>query len=502
MSYLGRWVLAGLLLAAVGGAATAASESGQGSGTLPRLTVSENNRYLVTEKGDPVFLNADTAWGLARELKREDVAAYLKRRREQHYNAILVSVFGINETAYGRNLFEMGKDGKPDPTRPIVTPGANPASEKEYDAWDHVDYCVDQAAKEGFYVLFLPTWGTNVTGSYDGRNEKARFFDTKNAYTYGRFVGDRYKGRSNVIFIIGGDVRAVYEHHDFSDIFRAMAKGVVAGVNGKDPAGPADYASTFMSYHPPKSSVQSSGWFHNDPWLDFNSIQEWPEAQIEATLRDWAMTPVKPTWLMEGRYEQYYKNKYKAEQWGPWQVRYQAYQTVFSGGCGHTYGNELTYGFGRPDAKEPRPAGTWQEHLEDPGAVQMQHLAALMTRWTKAQYLARVPDQALLDGDTGKAERLKSDRLTATRGADGDYAMVYSANGRPIRVVMSRLAGPRMNASWFSPRTGQWNVGGKEQAEAKPFAEGIPSGAGASVHEFVPPGAAGDGNDWVLVLSR
>ena len=46
----------------------------------------------------------------------------------------------------------------------------------------------------------------------------------------------------------------------------------------------------------------------------------------------------KPTWIFEGRYEAYYRNNYKPEQWGEWQVRFQAYQSVFAGGFGFTYG--------------------------------------------------------------------------------------------------------------------------------------------------------------------
>jgi hypothetical protein len=118
------------------------------------------------------------------------------------------------------------------------------------------------------------------------------------------------------------------------------------------------------------------------------------------------------------------------------------------------------------------------------------------------QYLDRIPDQSLIDGDVGEAGRLASDRLTATRGSSGDYAMVYSANGRGIRLRMDRLAGPAMDAFWYNPRNGKWHAGDDQDENPTPFLRDLPGGAGSPMREFDPPGQPEDGNDWVLVLRR
>jgi hypothetical protein len=104
------------------------------------------------------------------------------------------------------------------------------------------------------------------------------------------------------------------------------------------------------------------------------------------------------------------------------------------------------------------------------------------------------------NGEEGRADRLTSDRLTATRGGRGDYALVYSANGRRPRLRMERLARPMMAACWFNPRNGRWHVEGHEYARPTPFRLAVPSGAGVPAQEFTPPSQGGDGNDWVLVL--
>ena len=78
--------------------------------------------------------------------------------------------------------------------------------------------------------------------------------------------------------------------------------------------------------------------------------------------------------------------------------------------------------------------------------------------------------------------------------------MVYSANGRTIRLKMNRLPAPLMNAFWFNPRNGKWRVEDSEFTERKPFMGNVPSGSEAPIREFDPPGSVGNGNDWALVL--
>src|SRR5262245_30331086 len=120
-------------------------------GAMPRLKVSDNGHFLVSaDNGDPVFVLADTAWGLARRLKREDVNFYLRTRHEQGFNAVTFVAIGSNSDiskdssdAYGHAPLAI-INGKPDPTQPLITPGNNPDRPGEYDFWDHLDYCIDQ----------------------------------------------------------------------------------------------------------------------------------------------------------------------------------------------------------------------------------------------------------------------------------------------------------------------------------------------------------------------
>jgi hypothetical protein len=480
---------------------------------LHGLRVSGNGRFLILEDGSGFFPIADTAWAIAWKLNHSEVERYLQGRKDQKFNMIALIAFPSYEggkiiaNVYGDNAFEVNS-GRWNPLQPITTPGNNPENSTEYDYWDHLEYIIDTSESKSMYVVLLPAWGSYVAGGYgDGKATPEIIFNVTSAYKYGHWIGQRFKSKKNIIWMMGGDRSAVYGDRDYRNVFRAMAEGVADGVNGiNQQDGKADYSTTLMSYHPRKWAPNSSKWFHNDPWLDLNSIQDQPKDQIIATELDYGLSPTKPTWLFEGGYE--YRGEGK-EVYKDWQIRFQSYQTVFAGGFGVTYGNMNTYHCS--DKEESRldepvttnKAGKWESSLDDPGAMDMQHLFSLMTSMSNDQFLDRIPDQTLIDGDAGDMndwEGFKSNRLQATRGAKGDYAMIYSANGRNICLKMNRLAAPLMNAFWFNPRNGKWRVKDSDFADQRPFADNIPSGPAAAIQEFDPPDSVGVGNDWVLVL--
>ncbi len=477
------------------------------------LRVSKNGHFLVHRDGRGFFPVADTIWAIAWRLTREQVDAYLQHRKDQQFNTIALVAFPSYEggkiipNAYGDYAFEVGQHGAWDPRRPITAPGDNPENATEYDYWDHLEYIIDAAESMGMYAVLLPAWGGCVAGDWGNGHATAEIiFDVPGAYAYGRWIGRRFNDKKNLLWMMGGDRSAIYGERDYRQVFRAMAEGVADGVNGVDQQdGKADYGTTLMSYHPRKWMPNSSEWFHDDPWLDFNSIQDQPLDQIAAVTLDYGLSPAKPTWLFEGGYE--YRGAGKG-QYRDWQIRFQSYQTVFAGGFGVTYGSMNIYHCGGGNASQVESiaigeTSPWEASLDEAGALDMQHLYRLMCSLSNEQFLDRIPDQELIDGDTGGMEGNEgviSHCIQATRGARGDYAMIYSADGRNIRLHMDRLAAPRMNAFWFNPRNGKWRTGDQESADQIAFKKDIPSGPGAALQEFDPPGNVGDGNDWVLVL--
>lgn len=424
---------------------------------LPKLTVSENRRFLMTTEGKPFFYLADTAWELFHRLDRKQAVEYLTKRASQGYTAIqavaLAELDGITDpNPYGHLPFT-----NEDPTKPV----------EPY--WQHIDYIITQANSRGLYIALLPTWGrwVNNTGSGD-----RSILTPSNAQAYGEFLGRRYS-RKGIVWILGGDRTPT----NFEATWRALAKGIAIGVSGKE-----DYNALLMSFHP-RGAETSSTWFHTDPWLDFNMhqtghglaerVMSW-----ERIAKDYAHEPIKPVLDGEPLYEDH-PLAFRARDYGysfDAHIRQRAYWSVFSGSCGHTYGNHSVWQMYAPNRKPVNgPLFHWDEAIHRPGAAQMQHLRRLIE---SRAYFSRIPDQTLIvDALTG------ADHIVATRGEG--YAFIYSPQGRKFQIDLTKLKGSQIKPTWFNPRTGT-------QTPASP----IPN---QGTHEFTCP-SEGFGSDWVLIL--
>lgn len=424
----------------------------------PPLKVSENHRYLVTADGKPFFYLGDTAWELFHRLKREDAELYLKDRAAKRFNVIQAVV-----------LAEFGGLTVPNAYGHLPLANNDPMKPNE-DYFKDVDAIVDQAASLGLYVGMLPTWGDKVNKKW---GQGPEIFNPKNAGVYGEFLGKRYKDEP-IIWILGGD-RPVESETQMA-IWRAMAEGLRKGDGG----------AHLITYHP-NGLRSSSEWLQKEPWVDFNMLQSGHGAR---DIIDWGMTwddyqraPARPVVNGEANYEDHPIN------WQPqngyfndFDVRRECYWAVFAGACGQTYGCHDVwqfYGKGREPISAARTE--WKEALKLPGASQMQHLRALME---SRPYLTRVPDQSLLNSPQGN----DGDHCQATRDSAGSYAFVYVPNGRPVKVDLTKLSGPRLKVWWYDPRDGGANPAGDMDNKG--------------VQEFAPPapGKPGAANDWVLVL--
>ncbi len=450
-----------------------------------RLKVSDNRRFLVREDGTPFFYLADTAWNLFYALTREEVDRYMENRAAKQFTVIMVWTLGEFDglnvpNAYGATPLRKDSNGFFDPRQPDVR-------EDSYDYWDHVDYVIDSAHERGLYVALLPTWGDKVTRQWGvgpeifdpGYQNQGLAEATGKAYDYGHFLGDRYKNRSNIIWVIGGDRPA----GGYEEIWRALARGVAVGV-----AGTEDYDQVLMTYHP-MGGHHSSTWFHADEWLDFNMVQSGHHARDVANYdmiaQDYARTPPKPALDGEARYEDHPVNwKVENGRFDDYDVRQAAYWAVFAGAFGHTYGHYSIFHFYAPASNNPanrfsRDAQSyWYDAIDAAGAFDMTHLRRLME---SRPFLARVPNQSMIVAGQGTG----ADHVQATSGEDGSYAFVYIPTGQAVTIAMQTISGNMVRAWWYDPREGT--------------AEAIGEFANTREREFTPP-SSGSGHDWVLVL--
>jgi len=140
---------------------------------LPRLKVSENRRFLVTDKEEPFFWLGDTAWELFHCLNREEAELYLKNRAERRFTVIQAVVLAELDGQNDPNPYEHTPLKDNDPTQPNA------------DYFRHVDWIVAKANSLGLYIGMLPTWGNNW-------NKTNSIFTPQNAEAYGEWLGKRY----------------------------------------------------------------------------------------------------------------------------------------------------------------------------------------------------------------------------------------------------------------------------------------------------------------------
>ncbi|MFD0670634.1 glycoside hydrolase family 140 protein [Cohnella sp. GCM10027633] len=426
-----------------------------------QLQVSDNRRFVVHSDGTPFFWLGDTAWELFHKLNREEAELYLVNRAERKFNVIqavaLAELEGLTvPNAYGRLPLRADGAGGFDPTQPDTDAGPG-----GYSYWDHVDYVIGKAEELGMYVALLPTWGDKF---YMAWGKGPEVFDSGNARVFGKWIGERYRDRPNVIWVMNGD-RPLTKRRHF-EVVQAMAEGVREAVG----------RNHLMTFHPPGNQT-SSHHVHEEDWLDFNMIQSGhgdKRDNYSFVTADYGLQPVKPTLDGEPCYEDHpigfhAPNGYFDEA----DVRKAAYYAVFAGAFGHTYGHHSIW------SMTTEPADyfimTWQNAILRPGAAQMQHVRALIE---SRPFLERVPDQSLLESNYAGANY-----MTATRGER--YAFIYSPNGLPIGVRLGVIEGSKVAASWYDPRTGETS------------AIDVRANEGTTV--YVPPLAA-RGSDWVLVL--
>ena len=227
------------------------------------LKISENKRFIIKEDGTPFFWLGDTGWELFHRMNREDAGEYLKNRAELKFTVIQAVALAEHDglrapNAYGRNPLLKNDRGEYDPSMPDLNRMKN-----EYTYWDHVEYIIDAAAELGLYIGFLPTWGDKIHLKWGTGPE---IFRGENAYLYGKWLGERFGSRKNLIWIMGGDRQLGSRRH--FEVVNQMARGIKEG----------EAITHLMTFHP-EGFLSSSYHVHDEEWLDFNMIQSGHDRQ-------------------------------------------------------------------------------------------------------------------------------------------------------------------------------------------------------------------------------
>jgi hypothetical protein len=393
-------------------------------------------------------------------LSREDVDLYLDNRKEKDFNLVQVCLlwgkreedpvkFTLNpRNAYGFKAFAE-VDGIPDPTKPDIKEGGTPENPNDY--WDHAEYIIQQAKKRKMTVALLPVWGRRYVNATHATYSE-QFFSVLAMKSYGAFLGAAFGRYNNIIWVLGGDVQAD-AGGDFRGHYRAMAEGIIAGITGENVKWNEDsplWDRALMTYHPDGSPMKNSSlWFHQDPWLDFNMIETHRSRDLvyNAVYQDFSRNdPVKPTVMGEPDYE----GVRPTHPSKGIHMRRQAYHTIFAGAAGFTYGGKIDEAGNGPLWS---PYKGWKNMLNMEGANSMKFLKSFCL---ENEWPCWTPINALIAEGMGDGEY----QIVAAETEPSGSILLYFPENRPVKIdpATTKLNKDNIVVQWFDPASGTYSA--------------------------------------------
>jgi hypothetical protein len=302
-------------------------------------------------------------------------------------------------------------------------------------------------------------------------------------YKFGLYLGNRYKDRKNIFWVIGGDYMPPANSEGEARLHRFM-DGIKAAGATQLWAG---------DWEPNSISTDERSFA---PSMDLNAVYTYGikghsgETYVQA-LNAFRYAPPHPAYLKETGYE----NEHGSEG-GPAPVRKYEYQAIFSGcTAGAFFGNRDIWEFATEKWWSGFDFGhsPWQKALNTPGTLDMIRLSQLLD---ELPWYELVPD-----GEDGKKKFVtqgscgnygEAGYITAAATSDSSLFLAYfpptGNSSQSLTVDLALLAGSS-RARWFDPASGNYT---------DISADSLPT-RGAKV--FTTPGKnSGGATDWVLVL--
>lgn len=325
-----------------------------------------------------------------------------------------------------------------------------------------LDHIIKLAAKHGLLVFLDPMETNGWLPTLRNNGQKA-------AFSFGQYLGTRYKTFSNVAWISGNDFVTWKDPKDDA-LEQAIAKGIRS-------VAPMQLQTVELNYET-SSSFDDPTWI---PIIDLNATYSYSPTYMQM-LHSYDQRPVAPSFLVEAHYDQ--ENVGHPPDYGtPPTLRREEYWTMLSGGAGQFYGNFYTWSF----------SPGWEHYVDTWGVRQL-------TIWKS--FFSSVPWYELISDEDHRVvtaglgnygdfatQVSHSDFCTAAKTPGGTFVIAYMPTARTITVNMSALRAPAI-AKWFDPTNGKYTAISSTAFENK------------GMQRFTPPGTNHDGDsDWVLVLS-
>ena len=424
------------------------------------LKLVAGQHYLADQNDQPFLMIGESPWNIALSITTDQATTYLENRRQKGFTAVLVIMLDTTATknANGDSAFTATLPGTSTPD--FSTP------DELYFA--HIDEIVGIAAQKGLLVELIPAY-LGYQGGTQGWYQQMKANGVTKLASYGTYLGNRYKGFGNIIWVDGGDTDPTVTDVNGAKIDPLYSRTVANAIKAADPA-------HLHTVHGNAGNSPLDAW-PGETWLDVSTVYTYPLVVDRVpvymkALAEYAHAGSKPFFLIESTYEGDTTYNPSAQT-----IRQQAYEALLGGAMGENFGNGVIWPF----------ATGWQAAMESRGSQDMSHLAALFA----ARHAERlVPDaaHAFVTGGFGAG----ASYVSAALASDGKVGLAYvpTASGA-VTVSLAKMSsgGSQVSARWFDPTSGAFTA-----VPGSPF----PSSGNQS---FTLPGANGTGDsDWVLVL--
>src|SRR5580692_6717257 len=419
------------------------------------MALSADGTHLVnTFTNQPVFITGEDGWALITELSDADAQTYLADRAGRGFNAIWVAAAdNIYQTNAPQNFYGN-----------VPFDGADFTNE-DATYWAHVDYVVQQAQASGITLMIDPAF----PGLSSSQGYVQSYLNSSDAVVtaYGTFLGNRYKGYSNIVWLLGGDADTPNDSG-----LQTKLSDLATGIAAADPNHLISYEACPVATCGTGSNSSLDIWTGPPSWLGLNAdYTQYGQAQAQCAVQ-YSKSPFLPPFQIEDWYEGEHSMT-------EFQLREEAYWEVLSG-CylGRVFGNDAIWTMGGP---YDTMGATWQSQLDSPGSLAQEYLGQL---FRSREHWLMVPDtnNTVLTAGYGSGTTLS----VAARASDGKTIIAYIPNGNAttVTVDMSKITSQSQQAIcwWFNPS----------------------SGAATLIGVFVNAGdrnfTAPDSNDWVLTI--
>ncbi|MGH9742421.1 MAG: DUF4038 domain-containing protein [Candidatus Acidiferrum sp.] len=437
------------------------------------LKVSKNGRYLVDQHNKPFRIQGDSAQSLIANLTYSEAQLYFSDRQAKGFNTININLL--------EHKFAIHAPANRNGDQPFTSPGDFSKPNEAY--FKFADSLIDLAASKEMLVSFAPMylgvnggdegWWTVLTNAANSREV---------CYKFGLYIGNRYKSRKNILWVIGGDFMPPRGSEGEARLLKFM-EGIKAAGTAQPWAG--DWNAGSISTDEPAFA----------PSMNLNAVYTYGKAgkssatYVEAR-RAYSYSPPRPAYLKETGYE--------AENWAEGDaasVRMYEYRAIL-GGCtaGAFFGNRDIWEFAtnRWWSGFNFGHGPWQKALNSPGTFDMVRLGQLLDSVPWFELIPSGLSQTKNPISEGGGNYGDADYITSAVAADGKLLLAYvpptSHPSRTFAIDLALLSGPA-EARWFDPSSGKYTAiltGPLPARGAERFNTPGKNSAGAA--------------DWVLVL--